>query len=223
MPPDADESPPLPELRLHYEKGSLRRADLADCPFVQFRHWLDDAVKAGIPDPNAMTVATVDADGIPSARTLLLKGLEDGEFCFYTNTESRKGRDLAARPVAALVFLWRERERQVCVRGPVRRLEASVVETYFRERPYDSQIGAWASMQSEVIPDRRWLEARLAEFRARFPEDRPVPVPPSWGGYGLQPLVVEFWQGRPGRLHDRFVYERSEITERTWEISRLSP
>ena len=166
-----------------------------------------------------MTLATVSPDGQPSSRTVLLKGYDTRGFSFFTNYHSRKGRELTANPKAALTIFWKERERQVCVRGVVSILSQQESNAYFQSRPYGSQIGAWVSEQSEVIPDRSWLEARERELKARYPEGN-VPLPPNWGGYVLTPDAVEFWQGRPSRLHDRVLFEKRGDK---WERVRLSP
>ncbi len=211
--------PNLADLRLNYEKGALDEATLPGDPFVLFKLWLDDAIAAALVEPNAMTLATVSADGQPSCRTVLLKGFDTRGFSFFTNYNSRKGRELATNPKAALTIFWKERERQVCVRGIVSRLSHEESDTYFQSRPYGSQIGAWVSEQSERIPDRAWLENRERELTEKFPEGQ-VPLPPNWGGYVLAPDEIEFWQGRPSRLHDRFSFSRKEGG---WLRSRLSP
>ncbi len=216
----------IADLRETYEAGSLHRADLAEDPFVQFSTWFDEAVAAKIRDPNAMTLSTIGADGVPSARTVLLKQLESGEgFGFFTNYESRKGNEIAASPVAAGLFFWRELERQIQFRGTVEKLPREESEAYFFSRPYGSRIGAWVSEQSTAIPNREWLEKRDAEFREKFPEtgeNDAVPLPPFWGGYIIKPTYFEFWQGQPSRLHDRFAYEKADAAQ-SWSIRRLSP
>lgn len=233
----------IADLRKDYTLASLRRAHLNADPFAQFQHWFRDAQdarargswlrRAGIEfykfikalggarpvDPNAMSLATVDANGFPSVRTVLLKGVDARGFLFFTNYESRKGRELAGNPHAALVFYWRELERQVCVAGAVEKLSREESEQYFQSRPRGSQIGAWASQQSTPIPDREFLESRWAEMEQKFPAD--IPVPPFWGGYVLKPERIEFWQGGASRLHDRFEYARQP--DGTWRIQRLSP
>jgi pyridoxamine 5'-phosphate oxidase len=211
--------PNLADLRLSYEKGALDEATLPEEPISLFRLWLDDALAAGVVEPNAMTLATVSPEGQPSARTVLLKGLDTRGFSFFTNYHSRKGRDLEGNARAGLCFFWKERERQVCVRGVVTRLSREESEGYFKSRPYGSQIGAWVSEQSAVIPGREWLETRESELKEAYPEGS-VPLPDQWGGYMLAPDEVEYWQGRPSRLHDRILYTRQG---EAWGRSRLSP
>lgn len=214
------------ELRENYQRAALRRADLLDDPLLLFRQWFDDARDAGVAEPNAMSLATADAASCPSVRTVLLKGIEGGGFEFFTNYDSRKGRELAVNSGAALLFLWKEVERQIGIRGRVEQLGRPASETYFQCRPYGSRIGAWVSLQSEAILDHRWLRDRDVEFRKKFPdtgEPDDVPLPPNWGGYRLLPEVFEFWQGRPNRLHDRFEYRRDGDEPGGWRISRLCP
>jgi len=214
---------PLAELRWDYAAADLRREDLAGDPLRQFRLWFDEALAAGIREPNAMSLCTVGLDGGPTARTVLMKDYTAEGLRFFTNYESRKGRELEAEPRAALLFFWKEHERQVQLRGRASRLSAEESDAYFQTRPYESRIGAWASLQSEPIPDRAWLERRVAEFETRFPDTGEVgcvPCPPHWGGYLFVPEEVEFWQGRPGRKHDRFVYRREG---EAWAIERHSP
>lgn len=213
--------PNLADLRLSYEKGALDEASLPADAMELFRLWMDDALAAAVPEPNAMTLATVDADGQPSSRTVLLKGYDARGFSFFTNYHSRKGCELEANPRAALTLFWKERERQICIRGSVTRLSRDESNAYFQSRPYGSQIGAWVSEQSEVIPGREWLEDRDRELRTQYPEGQ-VPIPPHWGGFVLAPAFVEFWQGRPSRLHDRMLYTR-QSDEGGWQWQRLSP
>jgi pyridoxamine 5'-phosphate oxidase len=211
----------LGDLRAHYGKDGLREADADPDPLVQFDRWLEEALQAEIPEPNAMTLATSDLDGQPSARTVLLKGLDSAGFSFFTNYHSRKARDLEANPKAALVFLWRELERQVLVRGTVTRTTEEESRAYHETRPRGSQIGAWVSEhQTSEIPDCDFMAQREAELLEQWPEGTPVPLPPFWGGYCLRPDYLEFWQGRPSRLHDRLAYTRDG--ER-WQRARLSP
>jgi pyridoxamine 5'-phosphate oxidase len=210
----------LRDLRVSYELAELTEDMAPADPHELFRGWLQDALMHQLPEPNAMTLATVGADGGPSARTVLLKGLGMNGFHFFTNYESRKGRELAANARAAAVFLWADRHRQVTIRGVVSKLPREEAESYFAARPHGHQIGAWVSEQSQVIPGREWLEAREAEMAARFPQNQ-VPCPPHWGGYTLLPEEIEFWQGRVSRLHDRLRYTLQEGG--AWKIERLSP
>lgn len=209
----------LADLRREYTSAGLLEADLDSSPFKQFAKWFQQALDAGLPEPNAMTLATAARSGKPSARIVLLKGFDEQGFVFYTNYESRKGRELAENPQAALVFHWVELERQVCITGSVSRVSPEESESYFRSRPEGSQLGAWASRQSEVISDRQVLEKRLSQLAVDY-ADRPVPRPPYWGGFRLAPDAIEFWQGRPNRLHDRLRYR---LQTNQWLIERLSP
>jgi pyridoxamine 5'-phosphate oxidase len=199
---------------------TLHADELSPDPIDQFRRWYDDAEAEDVPMANAMALATADAGGRPSVRHVLLRGFDDRGFVFYTNHGSRKGRELAVNPSAALVWLWKELDRQVTVTGTVERATEEESDAYFVSRPKEAQIGAWASRQSEVIDDRRVLDEAVAAFDRRFAEG-PVPRPPHWGGYRLTPGEVEFWQGRSFRLHDRFRYARAP--EGGWRIDRLSP
>jgi len=201
-----------------HEDRSLDRDDLSDDPITLFHTWLADADAAGVPLPNAMAVATADAQARPSVRHVLLRGADERGFVFYTNYESRKGRQLTENPWAGLVFLWKELDRQVHVRGPVERVDPVESDAYFATRPRDAQLGAWASHQSEPLADREELEVRLAATAQRFPDD--VPRPPNWGGFRVRPSEIEFWQGRRHRLHDRF---RFTAAADGWLIERLSP
>jgi pyridoxamine 5'-phosphate oxidase len=199
--------------------GALRRSNLAEDPIAQFRTWLVEADAADVPFANAIALATAAADGAPSVRHVLLRGVEPEGFIFYTNHASRKGRELADNPRAAFTVLWRELDRQVCVRGRVNEISGEASDAYFATRPREAQIGAWASRQSETLANREELEQRLLEATERFTDDE-VPRPSFWGGYLLTPDHVEFWQGRPFRLHDRFGYAREADG---WRIERLSP
>ncbi|QVN18075.1 pyridoxamine 5'-phosphate oxidase [Burkholderia pyrrocinia] len=211
----------LADLRINYSRASLDEADAAHDPFVQFDRWFKEALAAQLPEPNTMTLATVGADGRPSARIVLVKGVDERGFVFFTNYESRKGRDLAAHPQAALLFYWIELERQVRIEGRIEKTSAEESDRYFASRPLGSRIGAWASEQSAVIDSRATLEAREKAVSERY-GDTP-PRPPHWGGYRLVPDSIEFWQGRPSRLHDRLLYTRDAETSQGWTISRLSP
>ena len=228
MPTTAD----IADLRTSYRRATLDEGDVADDPIAQFSTWLDEAIAAEALEPTAMTLATVDATGRVGARVVLLKALDrDGEadrasgrgFVWYTNYDSRKGRDLALHATAALCFFWPELERQVRIEGRVERAGDSESDAYFASRPFGSRIGAWASPQSTVIASRDRLETAEAELTARYQADpASLPRPPHWGGYRLIPDVIEFWQGRPSRLHDRLVY-RSDAVAGGWRIERLAP
>ena len=210
----------LADLRREYTQGGLRRADLDPDPHGQFHKWFEQALKSELLEPSAMTLATADRAGRPSARIVLLKAADERGFTFFTNYESRKGAELAENPHAALVLYWAELEREILIEGEVTKVSREESEQYFALRPRGSQLGAWVSRQSSVVPDRAFLEARLAEQEARF-ADRAVEIPPYWGGYLLAPVRIEFWQGRPNRLHDRFQY--SKQPDGSWRIDRLSP
>jgi pyridoxamine 5'-phosphate oxidase len=199
----------------------LRRAELHRDPIAQFRAWLADAEASGVRLPNAMGLATADAEGRPSVRHVLLRSVDERGFAFFTNYDSRKARELAENRHGALVFLWKDLDRQVTVTGPVDRIARAESEAYFRTRPREARIGAWASRQSEVLASREELDARVAEAEARF-RGEDVPLPPFWGGYRLRPETVEFWQGRLHRLHDRFRYAR-HASLKPWRIERLFP
>ncbi|MES2705629.1 MAG: pyridoxamine 5'-phosphate oxidase [Verrucomicrobiota bacterium] len=222
IPGNAKEPPSLADLRQDYRQASLRRNEVAADPFHQFRAWFDQARESGIVEPNAMTLSTVDsASGQPSSRVVLLKGLDDRGFLFFTNYQSRKGRELAAQPRAALGFFWKELERQVNVRGTVEFVTREESGAYFHSRPRGSQLGAHASAQSSVIPGREWLEEQFAALDRKYPEGTEIPLPCAWGGYRLIPEAIEFWQGRTSRLHDRLCYTRQE--DGFWKLDRLSP
>jgi pyridoxamine 5'-phosphate oxidase len=210
----------IPSLRHEYVSQGLRRSDLNPDPLKQFAAWFTAAVEAGIRDVNAMALASASADGRPSVRIVLLKGFADDGFTFFTNYDSQKGRELDANPHAELCIYWPQLERQIRVSGAVERASREESARYFHSRPRGSQLGAWVSRQSEVIDARQVLEARLAEMTERFAADE-VPLPPHWGGYRLKPATIEFWQGRPNRLHDRFRYTRG--ADGVWQIDRLAP
>jgi len=208
-------------MRRNYAQQSLDQPDLDLDPFAQFDRWMRDAVETQLLEPNAMSLATVGEAGAPSLRTVLLKGFDRRGFVFFTNYASAKARDLAANPAVALLFPWLPLERQVTVTGRAERISAAESLKYFLSRPRDSQIGAWASRQSEIITTRSLLEAKFAEMRAKFSAGE-VPLPSFWGGYRVTPATFEFWQGRPNRLHDRFVYRRAAAGD-GWTIARLMP
>ena len=214
-----DKNEQLREMREEYDSAPLRKRDLKDCPLEQFSLWLEEAVGAGIPDSNACSLASVDDDSRPVARAVLLKGLEDGCFVFYTNFNSRKALQLRKSPWASMHFPWFAMQRQVVVTGKVIPLDDSKSEEYFRSRPYFSKLGAWASKQSDDLDSRETLEKAFIEAREKYGEDPPKPS--HWGGLALKPETIEFWQGGPHRLHDRFLFERTEPN--SWSTRRLYP
>ena len=214
-------SPELDALRAELQTKGLRRADLLDDPLVQFDAWFQFAIAADVHEPHAMVVSSVGIDGMPSSRHVLLKGFDHG-FVFFTNYTSQKGRELLAHPQASICFPWNILSRQVRVAGTVEKVTEAESDEYFSTRPRDSQIGAWASHQSDVIADRSVLESRWAESNQQF-EGVEVPRPPHWGGFRVLPREIEFWQGKPSRLHDRFRYSRDASQPTGWRVERLSP
>jgi len=216
--PDPETTMKIADLRNDYALKRLDETDVDADPFRQFQVWLAEALEAQVPEPTAMTLATVGAEGRPSARVMLLKALDERGFVFYTNYESRKGHQLAMRPRAALTFFWKELERQVRIEGSTEMVSAAESDEYFASRPHGSRIGAWASTQSAVIASRPWLEARVKAVETQYGDD--PPRPPHWGGYRVLPDWIEFWQGRSNRLHDRIAYTRAGGS---WTLARLSP
>jgi pyridoxamine 5'-phosphate oxidase len=211
---------PISHLRKEYTIAGLTENELDPNPFRQFRNWLNQAVEAGLPEPTAMTLATATKDGKPSARMVLLKHFDEEGFVFFTNYESRKGRELLRNPAAALVFYWVELERQVRIIGAAKKVSREESEQYFRTRPIGSQFAAWASKQSEILQSRQEIEKRVLELEAQY-TNKEIPTPPAWGGFRIKPTEIEFWQGRPNRLHDRLRYALARGGK--WKIVRLSP
>lgn len=214
------------DLRTEYRRSQLRRAELAAEPIAQFQRWFDEACAAGVVEPTAMSLATAGSDGQPRVRTVLLKGFDVRGFVFFTNTGSRKGRQIVENTRVSLLFPWLALERQVIISGRAAPVSVEEVQAYFNSRPRESQLAAWASAQSQPLADRAELEAALAAVRARFDAllcaGKALPLPPFWGGYRVTPERVEFWQGRPSRLHDRFEYTRAAAGQ-AWVIERLAP
>ena len=209
----------LAHVRKEYSRHSLDELDVDLNPFVQFQQWFQQAIKAELPEPNAMALATAAPDGKPSARMVLLKGFDERGFVFYTNYEGRKSVELAANPQAAVLFFWVELERQVRIEGTVEKTSKQESDEYFKTRPLESRLSAWASRQSSIIPSRSFLEQKMSDLEHRY-ANREIPLPPFWGGFRLQPQVFEFWQGRENRLHDRVRYM---LQGGVWQIERLSP
>lgn len=209
----------IAKLRKEYQREELSEDSVSLHPIEQFHQWFTEALSSDLPEPTAMTLATASAEGMPSARTVLLKGVDDAGFVWYTNYASEKGQQLEQNPVAALLFFWPELERQIRVTGTVERLTREESEIYFHSRPRESQLGAWASQQSTVVVSRDSLDASYASVQEKFREGD-VPLPPTWGGYRLIPSAIEFWQGRPSRMHDRIRYRKDGDA---WCIERLAP
>jgi pyridoxamine 5'-phosphate oxidase len=210
----------LADLRREYSKQQLNESAVDKDPIKQFELWFSEAVKSEVPEPNAMTLSTVSPGGFPSGRIVLLKGIQDKGFVFYTNYQSAKARDMEKNAVVALTFFWSELERQVRIQGTVKKVSRETSENYFKSRPRDSQVGAWASPQSAPIKSREILEERKKKIIERFSNEKSLPLPNQWGGYHVEPFLIEFWQGRPSRLHDRVLYTREKAA---WKISRLAP
>ena len=210
----------LASLRKEYSKAALDAKSVLQDPINQFSKWFEEAITAKVPEPNAMNLATVNETGRPASRIVLLKGIENYKLVFYTNYQSRKGKELDQHPACALTFFWPELERQVRIEGVASRIDEKRSSTYFQSRPRASQVGAWASPQSSVISDRSILEERAKQIEAKYKEEELLPKPNQWGGYEIDPLMIEFWQGRRSRLHDRILYTKDESG---WKINRLAP
>ncbi len=210
----------IANLRKEYLSQHLLEKDVAADPVSQFKTWWHQAVQSAILEPNAMTLATASADGLPSARIVLLKGFSNKGFVFFTNYNSFKGQQLEANPKACLVFFWKELERQVRITGAVSKVAEEESDAYFNSRPEGSRVGAWASPQSQVVQDRQWLDENYKSLAIQM-EGKPISRPPHWGGYIVQPVLIEFWQGRASRLHDRIQYTMQE--DGSWAIERLAP
>jgi pyridoxamine 5'-phosphate oxidase len=210
----------IADIRKEYKLRSLSEKDALKDPFSQFDKWWQETIRSGVDEPNAMTLATASADGMPDARIVLLKGFDTQGFTFFTNYNSAKGMQMLENPRAALVFFWKELERQVRISGLISLTTAKISDEYFNSRPEGSRIGAWASPQSEAIESREWLEENEKKYQEEW-ADRSITRPPHWGGYILKPVRMEFWQGRPSRLHDRLLYTLSKSG--SWKIERLAP
>ena len=217
------DNPSIEDLRVDYKLNTLEEDDLLASPIAQFEQWFQQAQESDQLEPNAMTLATVSKEGIPAARIVLLKGLEEDGFRFYTNYESDKGQELTNNPNVALVFFWGSLQRQVRVLGTAQRLSEAASASYFQSRPKGSQIGAWASPQSTVISDRKILEQNVEELTTTYADQKQLPKPDHWGGYLVRPYQIEFWQGRSSRLHDRLRYTLVELEPKKWKIERLAP
>jgi len=210
----------IADIRKEYTKQRLDEIDVEKSPLKQFEIWFGEAVQSEVPEPNAMTLSTISSNGFPSGRIVLLKSIQDDGFVFFTNYQSAKAKDMENNAVVGLTFFWSELERQVRIQGTVKKVSREVSETYFRSRPRDSQIGAWVSPQSAPIRNREILNERQKAITKKFEGQESLPLPNQWGGYHVDPFLVEFWQGRPSRLHDRILYTRDKDN---WKISRLAP
>ena len=212
---------PIADLRRDYAMHSLSEKEVAANPFTQFTHWWKQATEADIDEVNAMTLATISESGYPESRIVLLKGYDEKGFVFFTNYDSAKGNQLAAHPQCSLLLFWKELERQVRISGVATPIAATESDTYYHSRPVGSQIGAWASPQSKVVASKEWLEENFAQVEKKYQGQSPIPRPPHWGGYRVEPIRIEFWQGRPSRMHDRICYTRENVNN--WKIERLAP
>lgn len=210
----------ITDLRKEYSRSTLDFSNVLKDPVKQFEKWFDEALQSGITEPNAMHLATVDEHGKPSSRIVLLKGIAENKFIFYTNYQSKKGRELEQNPACALTFFWPEIERQVRIEGVADRVDTKLSDEYFQSRPRGSQIGAWASPQSTIIKDRDILEARAQQMEKKFELEKVLPRPNQWGGFQIDPLMIEFWQGRASRLHDRIQFTK---VDGEWKVNRLAP
>lgn len=215
--------PNIDKLRRDYQKAALDVHEVLENPILQFKKWFEEALESRVLEPNAMTLATADAQNIPSARVVLLKGFDENGFIFFTNYQSRKGEELEQNNRACLLFFWKELERQVRIEGSVGKISEEVSTEYFQSRPKESQIAAWISPQSKTVENRAWLEQRYAELSEKYAEAPVLPRPPHWGGYVVNPEKIEFWQGRPSRLHDRILYTLTGQNNLQWKIERLAP
>ena len=210
----------LQNLRENYSKGGLTEDTLLTNPMEMFEAWINDAIKSQVPEPNAMIISTLSSDGFPTGRVVLLKDIIDGDFIFYTNYESAKAKEITHHEKVSITFLWKEIERQVRINGICHKVSEDISNAYFKKRPRGSQIGAWVSPQSKIITNRAFLEERKSQFEEQFKNQKDIPKPPNWGGFAVKPHVIEFWQGRPSRLHDRLRYT---LENEHWKIRRLAP